>query len=97
MTSDKITFRIEADEMHDLMAEARLRNESPHHIARERMRAFSTMMDKFDELKREVLELRRDVGRSRTDFANVCKVLLCKVAKESEERAEKWVRENLLK
>ena len=97
MRKDKVTYRLEAGEMRELVAEAARAGKSADEVARARMRAFGKLSESHDALRREIAELRRESARSRVDLANVVKVLLCAVGKFPQDAADKWVRENLLK
>jgi phage shock protein A len=96
MGKDKVTFRLDPDEMRGLADEARKAGKSLDEVARGRMRAYGKLAEGQEALRREIAELRRECAR-RVDLANAVRVILCTAGKFSHEGADQWVRENLLK
>jgi hypothetical protein len=97
MSKDKITYRIDEEELTDLRAEAARRRMSVDCVARERMRSWGKVRKRLGAMKKEVTELRQEVSRLLVALAKVCTVLLCRGGKESFEAADRWVKDNILR
>jgi hypothetical protein len=95
-TKGKITYRVEVDELRDLCAEGKRRRLSTAAVARDWMRSWMRIREKHEALENQVMELMRDNRRLLIALAKVCTAVLCRGGKESPEKAEKWVRENIL-